>query len=143
MGYNGNYDYWVSNHFLLEIPANGVVFPVADPEVFRPVIVDFGVDMSSFVVDTCLLIVAVFYVGIWQLLHHKAVAKGNNKELREQIDKHKKAVKDKSVTDVSLPPDISKFKTGWFKREEYKQEKNMWNIILHGNAVIDILGITC
>ncbi|CAK0874154.1 unnamed protein product, partial [Prorocentrum cordatum] len=138
--YNGNYDYWVSNHFLLEMPPNGVVIPSVDPQVFKPIALDYGDGVETFVLDTCLLILAVFYVSVWQFLAHYRATMRYNQELRTEIDKQEKANRERGRKEM-LPPEICQFKPSWFKLEEKKKEKTLWHIVLHGNVVIDT-GVT-
>jgi len=146
--YNGNYDYWVSNHFLLEMPANGIVVPYADPLVFKPITTEYGdegaIGLSVFVLDTGLLIIAVLYVGVWQFRHHSHVNHRYNKELRAECADYQKVMNERGLREGKepLPPEICKFKPGWFKLEEKKTERRTLGTFLKGNTVIDTLGIT-
>jgi len=138
--YNGNYDYWVSNHFLLEMPPNGVVIPSVDPQVFKPIALDYGTGVETFVLDTCLLILAVCYVSVWQFLAHYRATMRYNQELRTEIDKQEKAIRERGRKEM-LPPEICQFKPSWFKLEEKKKEKTLRHIVFHGNVFIDT-GVT-
>mmetsp|Transcript_36409 Transcript_36409/g.79641 ORF Transcript_36409/g.79641 Transcript_36409/m.79641 type:complete len:880 (-) Transcript_36409:183-2822(-) len=57
--FNGNHDYWISNLYRLEFPANGIVKPSSDVDLFRPL--EFaGSGRDIFTLDICRLAIVLY-----------------------------------------------------------------------------------
>lgn len=63
--YNGNYDYWVSHNYLLELPASGIVVPLVSAFAFRPTTVEYAEGLTILIVDA-VRFVAVLAICIFQ-----------------------------------------------------------------------------
>jgi len=66
MAYNGNYDLWVSNRYTIEMNAFGLVVPRIDVSTFKPVMVDFRVDLDIIAIDMTRMVLTL-YVFLFQV----------------------------------------------------------------------------
>jgi len=68
--YNPNYDFWVLGWFMLELPANGIVFPFFDTGLYRGIYqASTDIGLESLVVDIIrfvLIFLVLFYEAQWQ-----------------------------------------------------------------------------
>lgn len=73
--YNANYDYWVSNFFLLELPPTGVIIPVVEVDMFRPIAFASTRDVQLFSMDCGrmgLVVYILTYHISWEIAFERA-----------------------------------------------------------------------
>jgi len=122
VAYNGNYDYWVLNYYMLEMPTNGIIVPQHSLLVYKPLIFDQGEGSQLLIIDTVRLVLAI-YIGVCQPMRH----------MRSHAEKQRKIKGQKERPKKFDPP--------WFKTNVVAGRNNKWQACFEGNNLIDMFGI--